>query len=337
MVEESKMGRCEADMSRAIYITRCNIGWYSKNANAFRKPLEVASKYETALVVSDHCSVPKEIAEKCAEVVRFCGLKELLMPRNALNVRNGDLIFTGFDFPCMFKAWRLKKRFGCKWTVYLWDPPSLSRRDGFPPLRWTIDAVFRFFAKRCDTLVLNIHPGLLDEIGYKPRDGQVEVRMQDAFEGVDLDLGRKAVENVACEYDFGVLANWGHGKGGPLMVAAMKRMPNAKCLWIGNPPSGDMCGQITFAGRKSQDEAFGMLKRCRVLVVPYLATHALKWNYPLKLFEYLQIGRPILASDNPGNGAIAERYAGRIVLFMSGNVDDLVLKATELLVKRNAD
>lgn len=302
-------------MDKAIYITRCDIGWYSKNANAYRKPLEVATKYETTLVVPDYCRVPKEIAEKCVEIVRFSRLREL----------SGDLVFTGFDFPCMLKAWRLKKRLGCKWTMFLWDPPSLSHRDGFAPLRWVIDAAFRFFAKRCDRLVLNVHPGLLDEIGYKPREGQVELRMQDAWEGIDF----KHVEHVGhvdgFEYDFGILANWEKGKGGPLMAEAMKRMPNKKCLWIGDSPKdGKTRDGMEFVGRLSQAEVFDMLKRCRVLVVPYLPTHAFKWNYPLKLFEYLQIGRPIVASDNPGNAAIAARYPRRITLFKSGDVDDLI-------------
>ena len=315
----------------AIYITRCDIGWYSKNANAYRKPLEVATKFHTKLCVSKECQVPREIEDKCERVVRFDGLRGLLKPRNTLNARKGDLLFTGFDFPCMFKAWRLKKRFGCKWTVFLWDPPSLSWRDGFPPVRWMIDAVCRFFARRCDKLVLNIHPGLLDEIGYKPRDGQLELRMQDAWEGEDFSRVERTERADGFLYDFGVLSNWENGKGGPLMAEAMKRMPGKKCLWIGNPPKdGALHDGMEFTGRLPQDEAFARLKKCRVLVVPYLGTHALKWNYPLKVFEYLQIGRPVLASDNPGNVAVAERHAGRITLFKSGDVGELVQKAMEM-------
>ena len=66
------------------------------------------------------------------------------------------------------------------------------------------------------------------------------------------------------------------------------------------------------------------------MVVPYLATRAFKWNYPLKVFEYLQLGRPILASDNPGNVTIAGRYVGRIALFQSGDIDNFVFVATKM-------
>ena len=301
-------------MDKAIYITRSDIGWYSKNANAYRKPLEVATKYETTLVVPDYCRVPQEIAEKCVDMVRFNRLKDL----------SAGFVFTGFDFPCMFKAWRLKKRIGCQWTIFLWDPPSLSHRDSFPLLRWAIDAVFRFFVKRCDRLVLNIHPGLLDEIGFKPQEGQVELRMQDAWEGFDFNHVEHVGHVDGFEYDFGVLSHWSKAKGGPLIAEAMKRLPSKKCLWIGDPSKGQMSDQIEFAGHLPQAEAFAMLSKCRVMVVPYLATHAFKWNYPLKLFEYLQFGHPILASDNPGNAAIAARYPGRITLFKSGDVDDLI-------------
>lgn len=330
------MGWSKADMNRAIYITRSDIGWYSRNANAYRKPLEVASKYDATLCVGEICRVPQEIAERCTEIVRFRGLWGLMKPRNTLNTQKGNHIFTGFDFPCMFKAWRLKKKFGCKWTVFLWDPPCLAHRDGFPPLRWAIDAVFRFFAKRCDRLVLNIHPGLLEEIGYRPREGQLELRMQDAWENVKLwDRDNEALckcENDSdLEYDFGILANWEKGKGGPLMAAALKQMPGKKCLWIGDAQKKNASEQIVFTGRLPQNEAFALLRKCHVLVVPYLSTRAFKWNYPLKLFEYLQLGLPILASDNPGNVAVAKRYEGRIKLFRSGDVCDLVLKAMELM------
>jgi hypothetical protein len=226
----------------------------------------------------------------------------------------------------MFKAWRLKRRLGCQWTVFLWDPPSLSHRDRFPPLRWAIDAVFRFFAKRCDKLVLNIHPGLLDEIGYKPRDGQVELRMQDAFEGEGLlNTEAQSIRGAEVfEYDFGVLSNWSKAKGGYLVAAALKQLPEKKCLWIGDPAQGKVSDQIDFVGRLPQDEAFKWLMKCRVLLAPYLPVRSLKWNYVLKLFEYLQLGRPIIASDNLGNVKVAERYPRRIRLFKSGDVEALV-------------
>ena len=309
---------------KAIYITRCDIGWYSKNANAYRKPLEVATKYDATLYVSESCRLPKELVERCSNVVRFRHVWDVLTRKDE-EAGNGVKVFTGFDFPCMYVGWQLKKKHGCKWTVFLWDPPCLSHRDCFPPLRWAIDALFRFFAKRCDKLVLNIHPGLLDEIGYKPLEGQLELRMQDAWDGFDFNH----VERVdGFEYDFGVLANWSKAKGGELMAAAMSQIPGKKCLWIGDPPKdGKTRSRIEFAGRLPQDEAFEQLSKCRVLVVPYLATRAFKWNYPLKLFEYLHLGRPILASDNPGNTAVAERFKGRIVLFKSGNVDDFIRTA----------
>lgn len=314
---------------RAIYITRSDIGWYSKNANAYLKPLEVASKYKTTLCVSEACRVPPEIAERCDEIVRFKGLLWgvrgcfLTQRRRGGEDAEGINVFTGFDFPCMFKAWRLKRRFGCKWTIFLWDPPSLSHRDRFPPLRWVIDAVFRFFAKRCDKLVLNIHPGLLDEIGYKPRDGQVEQRMQDAFENMDL-VEVESGSRSEFEYDFGVLSNWSREKGGFLVADALKQMPGKKCLWIGDPALENVSDQIDFVGRLPQEEAFERLKKCRVLLAPYLPVRSLKWNYVLKLFEYLQLGRSIVASDNPGNVAVAKRIPGRIRLFESGNVESLV-------------
>ena len=345
-------------MERAIYITRCDIGWYSKNANAYRKPFEVASKYKTTLCVSEACRVPPEIAERCDEILRFNGLMGLLCedfltqrhkdtetqmenefsePLNlcasVLKMTKNVELFTGFDFPCMFKAWRLKRTYGCQWTVFLWDPPSLSHRDCFPPLRWAIDFVFRFFARRCDKLVLNIHPGLLDEIGYVPKNGQVELRMQDAFEDMELVEVESGSRSV-CEYDFGVLSNWSRAKGGPLVAEALRRMPDKKCLWIGDAPSRQVSGQIDFAGRMPQREAFEKLKKCRVLLAPYLPVRSLKWNYVLKLFEYLQLGRPVIASDNPGNVEVARRYCGRITLFKSGNVNDLIEKMQSLLRRK---
>ena len=105
-------------------------------------------------------------------------------------------------------------------------------------------------------------------------------------------------------------------------------------MWIGDAPSGQVSDQIDFVGRLPQKEAFERLKKCRVLLAPYLPVRSLKWNYVLKLFEYLQLGRPVTASDNPGNVEVARRYCGRITLFKSGNVNDLIEKMQSLLRRK---
>lgn len=226
-------------------------------------------------------------------------------------------VYTGFDFPCLWRGWREKKRTGEQWTVFVWDPPALSHRDALPPLKWTIDFFWRMTARHCDKLVLNIHPGLLDEMGIRVKNGkwghvEVEYRMQDAFEGM---VPAPISDLSAYAYDMGILSAEVTAKGSKLIAEAMRHMPGVTCKWFNG---------------LSQQEAFDRLRQCRVLVAPYLPVPSLKWNYALKLFEYLQLGRPILASDNPGNAAIAAKYPGRITLFKSGDWRDFVAKYDEM-------
>lgn len=324
---------------KAVYINRSDIGWYSRNANVYRKAMEVVTKYEATLCLCRECSVPPEIECKARRIVRFDSVLELLR-NEAVDLIGPDevSIFTGFDFPCMRVALALKNKYNCHWTVFCWDPPSLNHRDRFPPLRWAIDYAFRHYVSRCDHLVLNIHPGLLNEIGFSSDEikqwktsGKLELRMQDAFDDLTLPPIQSCDEGDY-EYDIGVLSNWSSAKGGLLLKEAMNVMPGKKCLWIGDRPSGSIeCPQIIFTGRLEQHEAFDRLGRCRLLLAPYLPVKSLKWNYVLKLFEYLQIGCRILASDNPGNVAVAERFPGRIELFRSGDVDDLVRKISKMI------
>ncbi len=327
---------------KAIYITRSDISWYTRNDPIYPKALEVVSRYEATLCVPHTCRIPPEIESKAKKILRFNRVSELMRHRfQSLDLDSKTLLFTGFDFPCMNVACSLRRLRGCKWTVFCWDPPSLSHRDRFPPLRWAIDWLFRWYIRRCDHLVLNIHPGLLDEIGFGreelmdwKRSGKLELRMQDAFDNLVFPpLETDGGESFA--YDIGVLSNWTRAKGGPLLVEALKRLPGKRCLWIGNPPTQTEqqrlpAEQFVFTGRLPHPDVFVKLKKCRILLVPYLPVRSLKWNYVIKIFEYLSLGRPILASDNPGNGVVAEKYPGRITLFKSGDVDDLArrLRAT---------
>lgn len=317
--------------ANALYLTRSNLAGWTDNTTFVQAPLSVAKNHNLILAVREGTEVPEVLSSRC-RIFRFRYLYDV---RQELESNKSvTKIFTGFDFPCMWVAWKLQKLLGLRWTVFLWDPPCLSHRDGFPPLRWAIDLVFRWFARRCDKLILNIHPGLLDEIGFRRVEvekwrasGKLELRMQDAFDGL---VPSPISTTTTFDYDFGVLSNWTAAKGASLMTEVMRQMPDKTCLWIGDPPHSDTQtfehSNISFAGRLDQVEAFEKLKKCRILVAPYLNVRSLKWNYVLKLFEYVQLGRPILASDNPGNVEVAKRFPDRITLFRSGDVTDFVAK-----------
>ena len=323
---------------KAVYITRENIAQHSKSANEYCKALEVVSNYEATLCVSEECRIPPEIETKAARIVRFNRVSDLLKAkRSELSLTPDVRLFSRYDFPCLFAALKLKRESGCPWTVFCWDPPCMTRRDKSFWARLVIDALFRFLIRKCDHLVLNIHPGLLREMGFSKRElderisrGWLELRMQDAF--VDLTPETlPPIESGDGDYDVGVLSGWMEKKGGLLVVAALRELPRLKCLWIGTKPREYVaCPQIEFTGNLPQEEAFARLRKCRVLLVPYLPVRSLKWNYVLKIFEYLRLGRLVLASDNPGNVSVSEKFPGRVVSFKSGDSADLAQKLRTL-------
>lgn len=303
-------------MVRTIFITRSDISWYSRNANVQVRPRQLAHDTRLTLCVNETCRVPDDLAVACERVIVYRRLCDIAARLKGCY----DRVCTGFDFPCLWAGWRIKRRLRIPWTMYLWDPPALSHRENCAPLRWTIDCVWRWFARRCDRLVLNIHPGLLEEVGLSHEeterwlnDGKLELRMQDAFD--DL-IPAPITNDGSFETDIGILSVESPDKGSGLVAEATRRIPNLSVKWINGLP---------------QEEAFAQLRRCRILLVPYLSVRSLKWNYALKLFEYLRLGRPILASANPGNVAVAARFPGRIQLFKSGDVDDLASKLKEML------
>lgn len=303
-------------MVKSIFITRSDIASYSRNANVQVRPRRLARETRLTLCVNANCRVPEDLALACERVVVYAHLSDI---EREIDGSYG-CVCTGFDFPCMWEGLRLKRRFGIPWTMYLWDPPSLGHRDRFPPLRGAIDFVWRWFARRCDRLVVNIHPGLLSEMGIGDREleawklaGKLELRMQDAFDGL---VPSPLSSPDSFERDIGILSDELPCKGSVLVAEALRRLSGVSVEWVHDLP---------------QEEAFARLRRCRVLLVPYLPVRSLKWNYVLKLFEYLQQGRPILASDNPGNVAVAGRFPGWIRLFKSGSVDDLAEKLKEML------
>jgi glycosyltransferase involved in cell wall biosynthesis len=102
-------------------------------------------------------------------------------------------------------------------------------------------------------------------------------------------------------------------KGVDVLIEALARVPGVNGLIAGGQPGerdrsrlealarargiGD---RVEFAGWCAPREVAALLLRCQLLVLPNVRTTiSERYTSPLKLFEYLAAGRPIIASDLP--------------------------------------
>ena len=102
-------------------------------------------------------------------------------------------------------------------------------------------------------------------------------------------------------------------KGVDVLLEALARLPGTRGLIVGgHPAEGDLgrlqhgaarlciAERVQFTGLVEPGAVAGYLSSAHVLVLPNTATRiSERYTSPLKLFEYLAAGRPIVASDLP--------------------------------------
>lgn len=102
-------------------------------------------------------------------------------------------------------------------------------------------------------------------------------------------------------------------KGVDVLVRALAELPTARALIVGGHPGESdrqridalahglgVADRITFTGLISPGEVAARLAAATVLVLPNVPSAiSERYTSPLKLFEYLTMGRPIVASDLP--------------------------------------
>jgi glycosyltransferase involved in cell wall biosynthesis len=82
-----------------------------------------------------------------------------------------------------------------------------------------------------------------------------------------------------------------------------------------------LAGCVKFLGQKKLEELVQEIQACDVGVIPNQRNPFTDINTPTRIFEYLALGKPVIAPSTPG---ILDYFAGdSLMLFESGNADDL--------------
>lgn len=132
-------------------------------------------------------------------------------------------------------------------------------------------------------------------------------------------------------------------KGPDVLVRALARLTEVRGLLIGGQPGESdrasleelarvvgVTKRLTFAGQVPPGAVAALLQGADVLVLPTLATPYAEYTSPLKLFEYMGAGRPIVCSDLPPLREVVSH--GRTALLVTpGDPEALAEGMRELL------
>ncbi len=126
-------------------------------------------------------------------------------------------------------------------------------------------------------------------------------------------------------------------KGLDILIQALRRLPGIRGLIIGGMAGehdlerirglADQLapGQVTFVGQVEPFNVPGLLRQADVLVLPNTPSRlSAAYTSPLKLFEYMASGRPIVASDLPALREIL-RDGDNALLVEPGNPEALAV------------
>ena len=132
-------------------------------------------------------------------------------------------------------------------------------------------------------------------------------------------------------------------KGVDLVVEAVTALPDARALIVGGHEREpdlarlkkvaldlDCASRITFTGQVTPPEVGARLREAHVLILPNRPSAiSTDFTSPLKLFEYMASGRPIVASDLPSFREIL-RDGENALLVEAGNPQALVAGITRI-------
>ena len=123
----------------------------------------------------------------------------------------------------------------------------------------------------------------------------------------DLELPLKAMPNIIKNFADAVLIYVGEGSGRPRLEKRIRHMK--------------LEGSVIFTGLVTRKQLFAWIRKAEVVLIPFGDNPNCHTTVPSKLYEYMALGKPIVATRLPGISEILDHERNGI-LFTVNSVDD---------------
>ncbi|QWR78047.1 glycosyltransferase family 4 protein [Candidatus Magnetomonas plexicatena] len=153
----------------------------------------------------------------------------------------------------------------------------------------------------------------------------------------DFFLSETVVAKRTFLFYSGSLYKW---KGIDLLIEAMRYLPDETLVIAGGGGRLDELKQlvkhlglserVTFTGHLPHNKITELLKDAKLSFIPNIQSEISKYTSPLKMFEYMAAGVPIVAANLPGISEVLQ-HGQNALLFTPGDVEGLVRQTKTLL------
>lgn len=311
------------------YLVTSDGSFFSPNANAYQKCKLVVDCLDGVIIVpkSRRNWVHQEFLEK----VHTFNFPDFLLKKPfvvltypiiyiagvlAFREKVSNWIFAPSNEGTFLGVWLVEVLFRIKVFLFCWDPPGINIRDrrditGTVRCRF-IDWLMGKAVGKSALMILNLHPDFVN--GRFPSNILNKIR---SFpNGTDIAANKLAAKDVQQVVGrIGINSKFEKVKGcwsvAELLVALWKTHKTISVVWVGDGKEysgvyeylrkeGIPESKLIMPGQVPPREAIRLLATAQVALNCYDAKPSLKWNYVLKLPEFMSIGIPVVSADSLG-------------------------------------
>lgn len=314
------------------------------NRTQFQRPKYLSLKNTLFIFTGKETALPEEI-ERRLKIIRgplkfgrlsarplypiWCIYKVLKLHRKL----RFDIVYSTYDcFSSMSAA--ILKLLGFTWVADIWDHPELwketKEKDVKKMLLVHVPRIVAFqivkrTLKHADLVISAVHPSALTKFCINPQ------KIFEVTNGVDLSITKpKGLKRSNAEFRVFYVGFLMKERGLDLMLHAIamlkRRIEGLKFILAGDARREDVAfldrtikklgleEQVDFLGRLNHDDILTLMEDSDVCLLPFPRTETVNCIYPVKIFEYMAMGKAIVATRLKGiSNVIRDEVNGLLV------------------------